>query len=91
MFGLGAIVVEGEKVAEDFFAGSATDGVADSVSFGKDLDLVKVMLKFEILPAIGVTDGLVELLVQSSEFEKPELPLGLTHPRPPPESQRWMS
>ena len=59
LLGLGAVVVESEEAAEDFFAGSGADGVADSIVFGKGFDFVEGMIELEVMPAIGITNGFV--------------------------------
>lgn len=59
LFGLGAVVVEGEEAAEDFLAGGGADGIPDTVVFRQGFDFVEVVVELEALPTVSVADGFV--------------------------------
>ena len=44
--------------------------VANAVILGEGLDLVEVVLQVEVLPAVGITHGEVELDVETAQFEQ---------------------
>ena len=63
-------MVLGEQALEHLLTCGMADCVANAVILGEGLDLVEVVLQVEVLPAVGITHGEVELDVEPAQFEQ---------------------
>ena len=52
------------EAAENFDPGGLADGVADVVVIGEIADGVETVFQINIIPAVGIPDGLVYLFLQ---------------------------
>ena len=80
--GYGALVIEGEETAQDFFAGRGADRVADAVIFRQGFDFVEIVAEVKVVPAVSIADSVIEFAVQAAQFEDamvagPLLPPGI--------------
>lgn len=53
-------MILGEQASEHLAAGGWADGESDAVILGKGFYFVKVVLKIEVLPTIGIADRNIE-------------------------------
>ena len=68
--GFGAGMVFGKQAHEHLAAGGGADGVTVAVLFREGLDLVEVVFKVNILPAVGIANRDIECDVQPAQFEE---------------------
>jgi hypothetical protein len=61
-------MIQLQQAAKHLFAGGWAYGVTHSVILGQGFHFVEVVVEGQVLPAIGVPDGEVELDMQLAQF-----------------------
>ena len=63
-------MIQLQQAAKHLFASGWADGVADPVVFSQGLHFVEVVVEGQVLPALGIPDGEVELDMQPAQFQQ---------------------